>query len=49
MKLDFAALLFNLQFYYQILLDDIWASFVTENWKILSNTKVKLKNDLVYI
>ena len=49
MKLNFAAVLFNLQFYYQNLSNDIWETFVTENWNILSNTNAEMKNSFVYI
>ena len=43
MKLNFAAVLFNLQFYYQNLSNDIWETFVTENLIILSNTNAEMK------
>ena len=49
MKLNFAAVLFNLHFYYQNLSNDIWETFVTENLIILSNTNAEMKNSFVYI
>ena len=33
MKLNFDVVLFNLYFYYQNLLNDILAEFVTQKWK----------------
>ena len=49
MKVNFEAVLFDLYFYYQNLLNNIWAAFVTENCKILSNIKAELRNRFVYV
>ena len=49
MKLNFDVVLFNLYFYYQNLLNDISAAFLTQKWKIISNTKPELRNNFLYL
>ena len=42
-------MLFNIVVLYTIFSNDIWATFLTENSEILSNTKAELKNSFAYI